>query len=177
MVARASKPDLTTGARCALAVGMTDHIDAVLKARNLTLPKAAAPVADYVPAVEVNGMLFISGQLPFKNGEVMVGRLGEDVDIAAGQAAAEACGLMIVAQIKAALDGDLSRVERIVRLGVFVASDARFTDQPKVADGASSLMVALFGEAGKHARAAVGVPILPRGAMVEVDAIVAIRPA
>lgn len=156
---------------------MTAQIDAVLKARNLTLPKAAAPVADYVPAVEANGMLFVSGQLPFKNGEVMQGRLGEDVDIAAGQAAAEACGLMLVAQIKAALDGDLSRVERIVRLGVFVASDPRFTDQPKVADGASSLMVALFGEAGKHARAAVGVPVLPRGAMVEVDAIVAIRPA
>jgi enamine deaminase RidA (YjgF/YER057c/UK114 family) len=177
MVARASKPDLTARARCALAAGMTDHIDAVLKARNLTLPKAAAPVADYVPAVEVNGMLFISGQLPFKNGEVMVGRLGQDVDIAGGQAAAEACGLMLVAQIKAALGGDLSRVERIVRLGVFVASDARFTDQPKVADGASSLMVALFGDKGKHARAAVGVPVLPRGAMVEVDAIVAIRPA
>ena len=156
---------------------MTAAIDEALKARNLTLPKAAAPVADYVPTVEANGMLFVSGQLPFKNGEVMTGRLGEDRDIAAGQAAAEACALMIVAQVKAALGGDLSRVERIVRLGVFVASDARFTDQPKVADGASSLMVALFGEAGKHARAAVGVPVLPRGAMVEVDAIVAVRPA
>jgi enamine deaminase RidA (YjgF/YER057c/UK114 family) len=156
---------------------MTESIDAALKARNLTLPKAAAPVADYVPTVEVNGLLYVSGQLPFQNGEVMQGRLGEDRDVAAGQAAAEACGLMVVAQIKNALGGDLSRVERIVRLGVFVASDNRFTDQPKVADGASSLMVALFGEAGKHARAAVGVPVLPRGAMVEVDAIVAVRPA
>jgi enamine deaminase RidA (YjgF/YER057c/UK114 family) len=156
---------------------MTESIDAALKARNLTLPKAAAPVADYVPTVESNGILYVSGQLPFQNGEVMQGRLGEDRDVAAGQAAAEACGLMVVAQIKNALGGDLSRVERIVRLGVFVASDNRFTDQPKVADGASSLMVALFGEAGKHARAAVGVPVLPRGAMVEVDAIVAVRPA
>jgi len=156
---------------------MTVTIEAALKARNLSLPRAAAPVADYVPTVEVNGMLFVSGQLPFQNGDVMQGRLGEDRDIAAGQAAAEACALMIVAQIKAALDGDLSRVERIVRLGVFVASDPRFHDQPKVADGASSLMVALFGDAGRHARAAVGVPVLPRGAMVEVDAIVAIRPA
>lgn len=156
---------------------MTESIDAALKARNLTLPKAAAPVADYVPTVEANGILYVSGQLPFQNGEVMQGRLGEDRDVAAGQAAAEACGLMVVAQIKNALGGDLSRVQRIVRLGVFVASDDRFTDQPKVADGASSLMVALFGEAGKHARAAVGVPVLPRGAMVEVDAIVAVRPA
>ena len=155
---------------------MTQNINDALAALNLTLPLAAAPVADYVPTVEVNGMLFVSGQLPFKNGEVMVGRLGDDRDVSAGQEAVQACALMIVAQLKAAL-GDLSRVERIVRLGVFVASNDRFTDQPKVADGASSLMVALFGEAGKHARAAVGVPVLPRGAMVEVDAIVAVRPA
>ena len=151
-------------------------VEEALAARNLKLPKAAAPVADYVPTVEVNGLLFVSGQLPFKDGEVMRGRLGEDTDVAGGQAAAEACALMIVAQLKAAL-GDLERVERIVRLGVFVASDPRFTDQPKVADGASSLMVELFGERGRHARAAVGVPVLPRGAMVEIDAIVAIRPA
>ncbi len=155
---------------------MTKHIDDALKALKLTLPIAAAPVADYVPTVEVNGLLYVSGQLPFKGGEVMQGRLGEDRDIEAGQEAAQACALMIVAQLKAAL-GDLDRVERIVRLGVFVASDDRFTHQPKVADGASSLMVALFGEAGRHVRAAVGVPVLPRGAMVEVDAIVAVRPA
>ena len=151
-------------------------VEEALAARKLKLPKAAAPVADYVPTVEANGLLFVSGQLPFKDGEVMRGRLGEDTDVAGGQAAAEACALMIVAQLKAAL-GDLERVERIVRLGVFVASDARFTDQPKVADGASSLMVALFGECGRHARAAVGVPVLPRGAMVEIDAIVAVKPA
>lgn len=155
---------------------MADTIEAALKARNITLPAAAAPVADYVPTVEANGLMFVSGQLPFQGGEVMVGRLGEDRDIAAGQAAAEACALMIVAQLKKAL-GSLDRVERIVRLGVFVASDPRFTEQPKVADGASSMMVTIFGEAGKHARAAVGVPVLPRGAMVEVDAIVAVRPA
>lgn len=155
---------------------MTRSIDDALAALNLTLPTAAAPAANYCPTVEVNGLLFVAGQLPFKGGEVMQGRLGEDRDIAAGQEAAQACALMIVAQLKAAL-GDLSRVERIVRLGVFVASDPRFTDQPKVGDGASSLMVALFGEAGRHARAAVGVPVLPRGAMVEIDAIVAVRPA
>ena len=155
---------------------MTDSIEAALKARGLTLPTAAAPVADYVPTVEANGVLFVSGQLPFVNGEVMTGRLGEDRDVEAGQKAAEACALMIVAQLQKAL-GSLDRVERIVRLGVFVASDPRFTEQPKVADGASSLMVALFGDKGRHARAAVGVPVLPRGAMVEVDAVVAVRPA
>ena len=151
-------------------------IDEILAARQLKLPKPAAPVADYVPAVAVGGLVYLSGQLPFKDGEVMRGRLGEDTDIAIGKAAAEACGLMIVAQLQAAL-GDLDRVERIVRLGVFVASDPRFTDQSKVADGASSLMVALFGDRGRHARSAVGVPVLPLGAMVEIDAVVAVRPA
>ena len=155
---------------------MTHSIEAALAARNLKLPKPAAPVADYVPTVEVGGMIYLSGQLPFVNGEVMRGRLGDDTDIAMGRTAAEACALMIVAQLKNAL-GDLDRVERIVRLGVFVASDPRFTDQPKVADGASSLMVALFGEAGRHARSAVGVPVLPLGAMVEIDAVVAVRAA
>ena len=151
------------------------RIDDALAERGLKLPKPAAPVADYVPVVVQGGFAYLSGQLPFKDGEVMRGRLGEDTDVAVGRGAAEACGLMIVAQLKAAL-GDLDRVERIVRLGVFVASDPRFTDQPKVADGASSLMVALFGEAGRHARSAVGVPVLPLGAMVEIDAIVAVRP-
>lgn len=155
---------------------MSNTVEAALAARNLKLPKPAAPIADYVPTVEAGGLLYLSGQLPFVNGEVMCGRLGEDTDVATGQVAAEACALMIVAQLKSAL-GDLDRVERIVRLGVFIASDPRFTEQPKVADGASSLMVALFGERGRHARSAVGVPVLPRGAMVEIDAVVAIRAA
>lgn len=140
----------------------------------ITLPTAAAPVAAYVPTVEAGGMLFISGQLPFAGGNVMVGRLGEDRDLDYGQAAARACGLMLIAQMKAAL-GSLDRVERIVKLNVFVNSDPRFTDQPKVANGASELMADVFGEAGRHARAAVGVPTLPAGAVVEVDAIVALR--
>lgn len=153
---------------------MAYDIDTVLAARQLKLPKPAAPVADYVPVVVISGFAYLSGQLPFKDGEVMRGRLGDDTDVTVGRAAAQACALMIVAQLKAAL-GDLDRIERIVRLGVFVASDPRFTDQPKVADGASSLMVALFGDAGRHARSAVGVPVLPLGAMVEIDAIVALR--
>ncbi len=150
-------------------------IDAQLAALGIVLPQAAAPVASYVPAVLANGLLHVSGQLPFLDGKVMVGRLGEDRDLAYGEAAARACGLMLLAQIKAAL-GSLDRVAQVVKLGVFVNSDARFTDQPKVANGASNLMVDVFGDAGRHARAAVGVPTLPLGAAVEVDAIVSVRP-
>jgi len=151
---------------------MTDRIDRKLEEMGLSLPSPAAPVASYVPTVDANGLLHISGQLPFKDGKVVTGRLGDGVDKVAGQEAAELCGLMLVAQIKAALGGDLSRVERIVKLGVFVNSAPDFTDQPEVANGASNLMEALFGEAGKHARSAVGVASLPRGAAVEVDAVV-----
>ena len=154
---------------------MTDKILDRLKQLGIALPKPAAPVAAYLPAVEANGLLHISGQLPFRpDGGLIVGRLGEDVHVDQGHAAAERCGVMLLAQMKAAL-GSLDRVERIVKLGVFVASDARFTDQPKVANGASELMEKVFGEAGRHARSAVGVPVLPLGAAVEVDAIVAVK--
>jgi enamine deaminase RidA (YjgF/YER057c/UK114 family) len=152
--------------------------DAALAKLGHTLPEPAAPVAAYVPAVLVNGLLHISGQLPFRlDGTLITGRLGTDYDTEQGREAAERCGIMLIAQIKAALGGDLDRVVRIVKLGVFVASDSHFMEQPKVANGASELMVAVFGEAGKHARSAVGVPVLPLGAAVEVDAIVAVRPA
>lgn len=149
-----------------------------LEELGIVLPAPAAPVAAYVPAVEVGGLLHISGQLPFReDGSLITGRLGESVDVEAGTEAARRCGIMLVAQIKAALGGDLDRVVRIVKLGAFISSDPAFTDQPKVANGASELMTALFGEAGRHARSAVGVPVLPLGAAVEIDAIVAIRPA
>ncbi len=150
---------------------MTDRIDRKLEELGLTLPQAAAPVASYVPTVLANGMLHISGQLPFKNGALVTGRVGDGVSLEDAQEAAKLCALMLVAQMKAAL-GTLGRVERIVKLGVFVNSTGDFTDQPKVANGASDLMVALFGDAGKHARSAVGVPVLPLGAAVEIDAIV-----
>lgn len=150
---------------------MTDRIDTKLAELGLSLPEAAAPVAAYVPVVEAGGLLHLSGQLPFTDGQLITGRLGDGVTLAAGQDAARACALMIVAQLKKYL-GDLARVERIVKLGVFVNSTGDFTDQPKVANGASELMVALFGDAGKHARSAVGVPTLPLGAAVEIDAIV-----
>ncbi len=152
---------------------MTD-VHARLAELGLELPEAAAPVAAYVPTVTAGGLMHVSGQLPFKDGVVMTGRLGEDRDLAYGQEAAERCGLMVVAQIEKALGG-FDRVERIVKLGVFVNSAPGFTDQPQVANGASELMEKLFGEAGRHARAAVGVAVLPRGAAVEIDAIIAVK--
>lgn len=154
---------------------LSESVEDRLTRLGIVLPVPAAPVAAYVPAVEAGGMLYVSGQLPFADGRLIVGRLGEDVNLDLGREAARACALMLVAQMKAAL-GSLDRVERIVKLNIFVNSDARFSEQPKVGDGASTLMVDIFGEAGRHARAAVGVPALPLGAAVEVDAIVAVRP-
>ena len=151
-------------------------IEARLAELGLTLPEPAAPVAAYVPVVVAGSLAHVSGQVSILDGQLLKGRLGEDLDLEQGMAGARACGLMILAQLKAAL-GSLDRVERIVKLGVFINSAADFTDQPKVANGASELMVAVFGDAGKHARSAVGVPCLPLGVAVEVDAVVAVRPA
>ncbi len=138
----------------------------------ITLPQPAAPVASYVPAVELGGLLHISGQISFaEDGNLILGRLGEDVNLERGIAAARRCGVMLLAQMKAAL-GSLDRVEQVVKLGVFVNSAPSFTDQPKVANGASELMQQVFGEAGRHARSAVGVAALPRDAPVEVELIV-----
>jgi enamine deaminase RidA (YjgF/YER057c/UK114 family) len=152
-------------------------ITAKLAELGLDLPTPAAPVAAYVPVVEQGGLLHISGQLPFRDGKLVTGRLGADLDEASGYDAARLCALMITAQVGKAVGGDWSRVERIVKLGVFVSGTPDFTAQPKVANGASELMESLFGEAGRHARSAVGVAALPLGAAVEVDAIVAVKPA
>ena len=150
-------------------------IDNRLAELGIVLPEAAAPVASYVPAVERDGLLHISGQISFaEDGSLIKGRLGEDMDLEAGIAAARRCGIMLLAQIRNAL-GNLDRVDRIVKLGVFVNSAPAFTDQPKVANGASELMQDVFGEAGRHARSAVGVAVLPLGVAVEVDAIVGIK--
>ena len=150
-------------------------IDQRLAELGVSLPQPAAPVASYVPAVEHGGLLHISGQVSFaEDGSLIKGRLGEDIGIDDGIAAARRCGVMLIAQMKAAL-GSLDRVERIVKLGVFVNSTPLFTDQPKVANGASELMQDVFGEAGRHARSAVGVTVLPLGVAVEVDAIVAVK--
>lgn len=139
----------------------------------LTLPEAAAAVASYVSAVEANGLLHISGQISQADGQLIKGRLGEDVTLEEGIAAARASGIMLLAQIEKAIG--LDRVERIVKLGVFVNSTGDFTDQPKVANGASELMQDVFGEPGRHARSAVGVPTLPLGVAVEIDGVVAVK--
>lgn len=155
---------------------MSDTIDAKLAELGLVLPAPAAPVAAYVPTVEVGGLLYVSGQVSFVDGALIKGRLGEDVTLEQGVIAAQGCGLMLLAQARAAL-GSLDRIARVVKLGAFIASTDTFTDQPKVANGASELMVAVFGEAGKHARSAVGVPVLPLGCAVEIDAVFAVVPA
>ena len=149
-------------------------IDERLQELGITLPEAAAPVASYQPVVVESGFAHVSGQLPFIDGELVKGTLGKDVDLERGNAAARACGLMILAQLKGA-DIDLDRVRRIVKLGAFIASADDFFDQPKVANGASDLMFDVFGEKGRHARSAVGVPVLPLGVAVEIDAIIAIE--
>ena len=149
-------------------------IDQRLSELGITLPKPAAPVAAYVPVVVAGGFAYVSGQVSSENGQMIVGTLGDDMDIEAGQKAARACGLMVLAQLNSAL-GSLDRVERVVKLGVFVNCTPDFYDQPKVGNGASELMQQVFGEAGRHARAAVGAPALPLGVAVEVDAIVKLR--
>ena len=144
-----------------------------LEELGIVLPEAAAPVASYLPVVIHNGIAHVSGQLPFVEGKLVAGRLGADLDVDDGMAAARACGLMILAQLRSA--GVLEHVDQVLKLGAFVNSTGEFTDQPKVANGASDLMFDVFGEKGRHSRAAVGVPVLPLGAAVEIDAVIAVQ--
>jgi enamine deaminase RidA (YjgF/YER057c/UK114 family) len=137
----------------------------------IVLPAPVAPVATYVPYVVARNLVFISGQVSFSGGALIKGRLGADLDVEAGVGAARACGLNLLAHLRAAAGGDLDRVKRVVKLGAFVNCTPDFTDQPKVANGASDLMVEVFGEKGRHARAAVGAPSLPLGAAVEIDGV------
>lgn len=150
---------------------MPGRIDARLKELAIELPQAAAPVANYVPVVISGSQAWLAGQVTIWNGEFRhLGQLGRDLKVEEGQKAARLCALNVLAQLRSAL-GDLDRVKRCVKLNVFVNSAPDFTDQPSVANGASDLMVAVFGDAGKHARSAVGVAQLPRGVSVEVDAV------
>ncbi len=151
---------------------MAGRIEKLLADKKIELPKAAAPVANYVPVVQTGNLVFTAGQVTAWNGEFkFVGKLGKEYTVEQGQQAARLCGLNVIAQLKAALGGDLDRVKRCVKLGVFVNSTTEFTDQPKVANGVSDLMVEVFGDAGKHARSAVGVNVLPLNLAVEVDAV------
>ena len=154
---------------------MSGTVAARLQELGLEIPEAAAPVANYVGYVVSGNLVFVSGQLPLADGKLQVtGKLGDSVSLEDGVAAARLCAINIVAQLKRACDDDLDRVKHIVKLGGFVASMPDFTDQPKVINGASDLMAAVFGDAGVHARAAVATPALPMDAAVEIDAVVEI---
>tara|TARA_A100001391_G_scaffold203893_1_gene197551 strand:- start:498 stop:959 length:462 start_codon:yes stop_codon:yes gene_type:complete len=146
-------------------------IEARLAELGISLPEPVAPVANYVPFVRTGSQVFLSGQVSIGPDGLVAGTLGDDMDLEAGQAAARLCGINLIAQMKAACEGDLERVKRVVRLGGFVAAASTFTDIPKVVNGCSDLMVDVFGDKGRHARSAVSCPVLPLGAAVEVDAV------
>jgi enamine deaminase RidA (YjgF/YER057c/UK114 family) len=148
---------------------MAGTIDKKLQELNIVLPTPAAPVANYVGFVRSERLLFVSGQICLADGAlVATGKLGGTVSVAQGQAAARACAINVLAQVKAAL-GDLDKVVRVVRLGGFVNATPDFLDAPKVMNGASDLMVAIFGDKGRHARTTIGVAALPADAAIEVE--------
>lgn len=149
---------------------MPHDVESRLAALGLTLPAAPAPAANYVPSVISGSMLYVSGQVSQVNGALIIGRLGEDMSTEQGAEAARACALSLLAQAKAAV-GDFSRIQRVVKLTGFVNCTPEFWDQPKVINGASDLMVAVLGDAGRHARSAVGSSSLPLGVAVEIEAI------
>lgn len=150
---------------------MTETIESRLAAQGVALPNAAAPAANYVPFIRYGSLLQTSGQLPLDAGRIAVaGKLGAGVSLEDGQRAARFCAINILAQAKSAL-GDLESIGRLLKLTVFVASAADFTDQHKVANGASDFLVEILGDRGRHARSAVGVPALPLDAAVEIEAL------
>lgn len=149
-------------------------VEARLAALGITLPRPNPPVANYVPFVRVADLLHISGQVSVDAGGGIKGVVGEDVDVDTARAAARMCGINLLAQMKAACEGDLSRVARVVKLNGFVQAGPKFFDIPQVVNGCSDLMVEAFGDVGRHARSAVGVYRLPLNFAVEVDAVVAL---
>ena len=151
-------------------------IEARLAELGVTLPAAPTPAANYVPFVRTGNLVHISGQISRDAaGGLITGKLGADLSVEAGAAAAKACALALLAQLKAACDGDLSRLVRAVKLVGFVNSTADFTDQPRVINGASDFLVAVLGDAGRHARSAVSAASLPLGVAVEIEAIFEVR--
>ena len=146
-----------------------------LAEQGIALPEPVAPIANYVPFVRAGQLVHISGQVSLDAAGGITGTVGVDVDLTKAQAAAKLCGINLIAQMKAACEGDLERVVRVVKLGGFVQAGPDFFDIPQVVNGCSDLMVAVFGDAGRHARSAVGVFKLPRNFAVEVDAVVEIR--
>lgn len=150
---------------------MSGKIEARLKELGIELPQATAPIANYVPFTVSGNIVVVSGQVSVRSGKAeFVGKLGAGISIPDGQQAARLCALNVLAHLKVAAGGDLDRVKRVLRLGGFVNCTPEFTDMPQVVNGASDLMVQVFGDTGKHARAAVGVASLPLGVAVEVEA-------
>lgn len=155
---------------------MADDIERALADKGITLPTPATPAGSYVPVVKSGNLLYVSGQLPMgPNGLEYVGRCGADISVEDAQKAAELCAINILAQVKG-VTGSLGAIVRIVKLGGFVNSTPEFDAHPKVINGASDLLVALFGDKGRHSRAAVGVANLPFGASVEIEAVVEVTP-
>ena len=154
---------------------MAGRFETRLADLGVTLPAAPAPAANYVPFVVLGDMVHVSGQISNGPDGFIIGRLGAGMDIEAGAAAARSCAISLLAQVKAACGGDLDRLVRVVKLVGFVNSAPDFTDQPKVINGASDFMVAALGEAGRHARSAVGAASLPFGVAVEIEGIFQIR--
>ena len=151
---------------------MTIDINKRLEKLDIKIDEPSTPAGSYVPYVISNNLVFISGQLPFINGELTVkGKIGDTVSVEEGIEMAKACAMALLSQLKAACNGDLNKVKKVVKLGGFVASTPDFTDQPKIVNGASDLFVKIFGERGKHARFAVGAPALPRNVPVEIEGI------
>lgn len=155
---------------------MPGKVDERLAELKIELPDPATPIANYIPAVRSGNLLFLSGQICQWNGERrFVGKLGAEISLEEGKEAARLCGLNLLAQAKRALGGDLDRVLRVVRLAGFVNAVPGFGDQPRVINGASDLMVDIFGEAGRHSRSAIGVGSLPGGVAVEIEAVLEVR--
>lgn len=151
---------------------MAGRIETKLREAGIELPKPAVPAANYIPFVTAGNLVFIAGQITFKDGKVAhVGKVGREISVEEAKEAARLCGLNLLAQLKEACAGDLDRVRRCVKLGVFVNCTDGFDRQPEVANGASDLMVEVFGENGRHARFAVGAGALPRNVAVEVDGV------
>ena len=154
---------------------MSENYEKRLLNLGILLPDAPAPAANYVPYVIVGDMVYISGQISGDANGRINGKLGENFSVEQGQKAAKSCGVNLIAQLKASCGGDLERLVQVVKLGGFVNCTAEFTDHPKVINGASDLMVEVFGNAGKHARAAVGSSSLPLGVAVEIEGIFQIK--
>lgn len=151
---------------------MAGTVDGRLKALGIEIPTPAAPAANYIPFVKSGNLVFVSGQIPLVAGKIEgVGKVGKDLTTEQAKAIARICAINLIAQVKAACGGDLDRVARVVKLGGFVNCVDGYTEQPEVVNGASDLMVEVFGDSGRHARFAVGANALPRGVAVEVDAV------